>query len=121
MRAAPRWEMSPAAAEAGQEATLQIVDQEDGPDGRTVCIIPGNLSRRLAAGEFVRLLDQQDIANAAMILLLPRLRSTMSDLVEWASRTGGWDASCWRSAETLLLMPGKARTAVAAAIAGARP
>ena len=59
MRAAPRWEMSPAAAEAGQEATLQIVDQEDGPDGRTVCIIPGNLSRRLAAGEFVRLLDQQ--------------------------------------------------------------
>ena len=43
MRAAPRWEMSPAAAEAGQETTLQIVDQEDGPDGRTVCIIPGNL------------------------------------------------------------------------------
>ena len=121
MRATPRWEMSSAAAEASQKTTLQIVDQEGGPDGRTVCIIPGNLSRRLAAGELVRLLDEQDIANAAMILLLPRLRSMMSDLVEWASCTGGWDASCWRSAETLLLTPGKARAAVAAANAGARP
>ena len=121
MRAAPRWEMSPATAAAGQETTLQIIDREDGPDGRTVCILLGSLRRRVADGEFVRLLDDQDIANAAMIMLLPRLRSTMSDLVEWASRTGGWDASCWRSAETLLLMPGKARAAVAAANAGARP
>ena len=121
MRAAPRWEMSPATAEAGQEAALQTVDREHGHGGRTVCINPGNLSRRMADGEFVRLLDEQDIANASMILLLPRLRSTMPDLVEWASRTGGWDASCWRSAETLLLTPGKARAAVVAANAGARP
>jgi len=94
--------MSPATAEAGQETALQIVDLEDGPAGRTVCIVPGNLSRRAPDGEFGRLLDQQDIANASMILLLPRLRSTMSELVEWAARTGGWEASCWRSAETLL-------------------
>ena len=98
MRAAPRWET----AAAGQETTLQIIDREDGPDGRAVCVIPGNVSRRMADGDFVWLLDEQDIANAAMILLLPQLRSTMSDLVGWASRTGGWDASCWRSAETLL-------------------
>ncbi len=102
MRAAPRWQMSPATAEAAQEAALQIVDREHGPGGRTVCINPGNLSRRMADGEFVRLLDEQDIANASMILLLPRLRKTMFDLVEWACRTGGWDSPCWRAAEALV-------------------
>ena len=102
MGTAAMWEISPAAAEVGQETALQIVDREDSPDGRTVCIIPGNLKRRPDDGEFVRLLDEQDLANAALILLLPRLRNTMSDLVEWASRTGGWDAPCWRSAEALV-------------------
>jgi len=95
-------EMVPATAEAGQETALQIVDREDGPDGRAVCIIPGNVRRRLDNGKFVRLLDEQDIANAGMILLLPQLRNTMFRLVEWASRTGGWDAPCWRSAEALV-------------------
>jgi hypothetical protein len=47
-------------------------------------------------------LDEQDVANAAMILLLPQLRNTMFRLVDWASRTGAWDAPCWRSAEALL-------------------
>ena len=102
MRAAPRWEMSPATAAAGQETTLQIIDREDGPDGRAVCVIPGNVSHRMADGDFVWLLNEQDIANAAMILLVPQSRSTTSDLVEWASRTGGWEASCGRTAETLL-------------------
>ncbi len=101
-RAAPRWQMFPPTVEAGRETALQIVDLEDGPAGRTVCIVPGNLSRRAPDGEFVRLLDQQDIANASMILLLPRLRSTMSELVEWACRTGGWDSPCWRAAEALV-------------------
>jgi len=102
MRAAPRWQISPATAEGRRETALQIVDREDGPDRRAVCIVPGNLSRRAPDGEFVRILDQQDIANASMILLMPRLRSTLFDLVGWASRTGGWEAPCWRSAETLL-------------------
>ena len=102
MCTAATWEMVPAKAEAGQESALQIVDCDNGPDGRTVCIIPGNLKRRLDDGNFTRLFDEQDIANAAMILLLPQLRNTMFRLVGWASRTGGWDAPSWRSAEALV-------------------
>jgi hypothetical protein len=93
--------MVPATAEAGQQSALQIVDGDNSPDGRTVCVIPGNLKRRLDDGN-LQLLDEQHVPNAAMILLLPQLRNTMFRLVEWASRTGGWDAACWRSAEALL-------------------
>ena len=96
------WELSPASPEAGHETPLLILDREDGPDGRTICIIPGRLSRRVADGEFVRLLDEQDLANANAILLLRDLRSTLAELIEWAARTGRWDASCWRTAEDLL-------------------
>jgi hypothetical protein len=102
MATAAMWEVSPPTYEVGDETALQIVDREDGADGRTVCIIPGNLKRRLDDGEFIRLLDEQDLADAALVLLLPRLRNTLCDLVEWASRTGGWDAPCWRSAEALV-------------------
>ena len=102
MCTAATWEMVPAKADAGQESALQIVDCDNGPDGCAVCIIPGNLRRRLDNGEFIRLLDEQDMANAGMILLLPQLRNTMFRLVEWASRTGGWDAPCWRYAEALV-------------------
>jgi hypothetical protein len=102
MCAAATWEMVPATPEAGQQSALQIVDGDNSPDGRTVCVIPGNLKRRLDDGNFTRLLDEQDVANAAIILLLPPLRNTIFRLVEWASRTGGWDAPCWRSAEALL-------------------
>ncbi len=102
MCAAATSEMVPATAEAGQQSALQIVDGDNSPDGRTVCIIPGNLKRRLDDGNFMQLLDEQDVPNAAMILLLPRLRNTMFRLVEWASRTGGWDAPCWRYAEALV-------------------
>lgn len=96
------WEISPPSAEAGDEMPLLILDRGDGPDGRTICIIPGRLSRRTADGEFVRLLDEQDIANAAAILLVPELRRVLADLIEWGSRTGGWDAPCWQDATSLL-------------------
>ena len=95
-------EQSPTHAEAGDETPLTIIDREDGPEGRTVCVIPGNLSRRIADGTFVRLLDEQDVAIAIAILLLPRLHNALTDLVEWAARTGSWDAPCWREAEDLL-------------------
>ena len=96
------WELSPASPEVGDETPLLILDREDGPEGRTICLIPGRLSRRTEDGEFVRLLDEQDLANAAAILLLPQLRSALAELIEWAARSGGWDAPCWRTAESLL-------------------
>ncbi len=70
------WELSPAHPEVGDETPLLILDREDDPDGRTICMIPGRLSRRVVDGEFVRLLDERDLANANSILLLPDLRST---------------------------------------------
>jgi hypothetical protein len=96
------WELSPTNAQAGDETPLLILDREDGPEGRTICVIPGNLSRRIRDGDVVRLLDEQDLANARAILLLPQLRAALTDLTEWAARTGGWDAPCWRTAEDLL-------------------
>ena len=96
------WELSPASPEVGDEIPLLILDREDGPEGRTICMIPGRLSRRVAGGDFVRLIDEQDLANAAAILLLPHLRYALAEPIEWAARTGGWDAPCWQAAEDLL-------------------
>ena len=56
----------------------------------------------MSDGDFVRILDEQDLANAKAILLLPQLRTALADLIEWAVRIGGWDAACWRTAEGLL-------------------
>lgn len=102
MRPAATWEMLPATAAVGNETPLQIIDREGGPEGRTICVIAGNLSGRTRDGGSVRLLDKQDLANATMILLLPRLQATFVDLLEWSARMGGWDSLCWREAETLL-------------------
>ncbi len=102
MRVTGPWDVSPSTARVGDETALQIIDRENGPDGRTVCIIPGNLMRRTTDGNFTRLLDEQDLANAASIRLLPQLTETLSELVKWAAHMGGWDAACWRSAEELL-------------------
>ncbi len=96
------WEVAPPNPHVGAETPLLILDREDGPEGRTICVIPGNLSRRVSDGDFVRLLDEQDLANAKAILLLPQLGTALADLIEWAARTGGWDAACWRTAEDLL-------------------
>ena len=82
MRAAPRWETSPATADAGQETSLQIIGREDGLDGRTVCVIPGNESRRMADGDFVWLLDEQDIANAALFLASADAEFVTGNIVE---------------------------------------
>ena len=96
------WQLAPPNPEVGDETPLLILDREASADGRTICIVPGNLTRRVADGDFVRLLDEQDLANARAILLLPHLRTTLADLIEWAARTGGWDAPCWQVAEQLL-------------------
>ena len=96
------WELAPPNPKVGNETPLLIPDREDGPDGRTICVVPGNLSRRIADGDFVRLLDEQDLANARAILHLAQLRTALADLIEWASRTGGRDAACGRTAADLL-------------------
>lgn len=102
MRTTAAWDLSAPAAEAGDQGPLRIIDREDDPEGRTVCLIPGHLPRRIGDATFARLLDEKDLANAAMILALPLLHCALCELVEWAGHMGGWDAPCWRAAETLL-------------------
>ena len=99
---ASSWEMSPADPQAGDPGPLRIFDSGDGPDGRAVCILPGNLARQAPDNTLDRVLDDQDLANATAIMLVPRMREVLEELVQWATHMGGWDAACWRSAEDVV-------------------
>lgn len=87
---------------AGQDGQLQIVDAEDGPAGRVVCVIPGHLVWQATPDRTVRLLDEGDADNARLIAAAPELRAALAALVEWSAQTGGWDALAWQDARTLL-------------------
>ena len=102
------WEMSPADAQAGDSGPLRIFDPGDGPEGRAVCILPGSLARRAQDSTLQRVLDDHDLANATAIMLVPRTREVLAELVQWAAHMGGWDAACWSSAEDVAarLRPG---------------
>jgi hypothetical protein len=102
------WEISPAGAQPGDAGPLRIFDPGDGSEGRAVCILPGSLARQAQDSTLQRLLDDQDLANATAIMLVPRMRDVLADLVQWAAHMGGWDAACWRSAEDIVarLRPG---------------
>jgi hypothetical protein len=96
------WEVNPVRAEPGDAVELRIIDREAGSGGRTVCVIQGNLIWRAAENNFVRLLDEDDIANAVLLAHAQQLKSVVSDLLAWAQQMGGWDATCWREAEAIL-------------------
>jgi hypothetical protein len=96
------WELSPADAAPGDEAQLLIFDRDDGRVGRTVCVILGNPVRRISDNNVVHLLDEQDLANAALIRLAHRMREALAELIEWSARLGGWEAPCWDAAQNLL-------------------
>lgn len=92
------WDIVPPDARPGEETPLTIIDREDGPDGRTVWTVPGNLSWQKSAGIFVRLLDEDDIANARLLAAAPQLRSALADLLGWAVRAGNGDDPAVRDA-----------------------
>ena len=87
---------------AGRPGLLAVLDQEDGPEGRTVCVIPGHVAWHVAGGTSLRLLDEQDVANARLIAAAPQMHSVLAALAGWAARMGGWDADCWDDAHALL-------------------
>jgi hypothetical protein len=116
---ASSWEMSPGNVQAGDAGPLLIFDPSDGPEGRAVCILPGNLARQPQDSTIDRVLDDKDLANATAIMLVPRMREVLAELVQWATHMGGgqqgsigvadgrltgggWDAACWRSAEDVV-------------------
>jgi hypothetical protein len=83
------WEMSPADAQAGDPGPLRIFDLGHGPEGRAVCILPGSTARQAQDSTLQRMLDDQDLANATAIMLVPRmrrcLRSSCSGPRTWAA------------------------------------
>ena len=101
------WEMSPGNVQAGDAGPLLIFDPSDGPERRTVCILPGKLARQAQDSALHRVLDDRDLANATAIMLVPRMGEVLAELVQWATHMGGWDASCWRSAEDVVACLGQ--------------
>ncbi len=101
------WEMSPGNVQAGDAGPLLVFDPSDGPEGRMVCILPGNQARQAPDNTLERVLDDQDLANATAIMLVPRMREVLAELVRWATHMGGWDAACWRSAEDVVARLGQ--------------
>jgi len=87
---------------AGERGPLRVIDREDGPSGRTVCLIPGHLVWQAPDGDVVNLLDEDDIAHARLIAAAPRLRAAPVALVAWSARTGHGDARPWQDARALL-------------------
>lgn len=98
----PSWSIDPVLSVAGLEGPLRVLDRGDGPHGRSVCVIPGHLGSQATPDRLVRLLDERDVENARLIGAAPKFRTVLAGLVEWAARTGGWEARCWQEAHTLL-------------------
>jgi len=76
------WSIDRVLSVAGKEGPLRVLDREDGPHGRTVCVIPGHLGSQAMPDGLVRLLDEQDVENARLIAAAPELRTVLAGLVE---------------------------------------
>ena len=98
----PVWEIVHTGALPGDDGQLLLIDREDGAGGRTVCIVLGHLEWHTAEGNFMRLLDEHDVANTKVIAAAPRMQAVLQRLTEWASSMGGWEAPCWAEAQAVL-------------------
>jgi hypothetical protein len=98
------WEVVRPGALPGDVGPLLIVDRGDGPDGRTVCAIPGHLVHRRPDGAAVRLLDEQDLENALLFAAACDMRHMLARLVGWERRMGGRGDPCWADARKLLAL-----------------
>lgn len=87
---------------AGERGPAQVIDREDGPSGRIVCVTPGHLVWQASPGNVAYLLDEEDITNVRLIRAAPQLRAVLAALVEWSAVMGGWDARPWQDAHALL-------------------
>jgi len=96
------WSIGPLWLRAGDSGPLRVIDREDGPSGRTVCLIPGHLAWQAPDGSVVNLLDEDDIAHARLIAAAPRLRAALAALAAWSARTGHGGARPCQDARALL-------------------
>jgi len=98
----PAWHLDCHRPQAGDSGPLQVLDREDGPNGRIVCVIPGHLLWHAFQGSVVRLLDKDDVENARLIEAAPQLRAVVTALLDWSAHMGGWTVPCWQDAQDLL-------------------
>jgi hypothetical protein len=96
------WQIAERPVGPGQPIT--IIDPTGSANRRTVCVIPGNLTSGPLDGGLVRRTDTTDMAHARLIAMAPELRDALASLLDWESRTGGWEAPCWRKARDLMLI-----------------
>lgn len=83
------WSIDRVRLRAGTRGPVQVIDREDGPSGRIVCVIPGHLVWQASPGNVAYLLDEEDIANARLIRAAPQLRAALAALIEWSAMMGG--------------------------------
>ena len=98
----PGWVIQRAGALPGDDGQLLILDRKDGLNGRTVCVVPGNLFWNKTGGDLVRLLDEDDLANATLLAAAKPMRDALQALVAWQARVGGVNDPAWDEARALL-------------------
>ncbi len=96
------WTIDRGRLRAGDRGPVQVIDREDGPSGRIVCVVPGHLVWKASPDSAVQLLDESDITNVRLIRAAPQLRAALAALIEWSAMMGGWDARPWQDARALL-------------------
>ncbi len=69
------WTAEPLAAGAVGPIIIRAPDDRTG--SRVVCEIPGRLLRQLPDGSFERLISEEDIAHARLIMTSPRLLASL--------------------------------------------
>lgn len=102
MLTARRWILDPPQPRPGDPGPIAIRDSKAPASVATVCLIAGKRECRREDGTTVRLLDEDDIAQARLISAAPRLRSAIEALLRWAAHMGDWEAPCWRQAKAVL-------------------
>lgn len=98
----PGWVIQRAEALPGDDGQLLILDRKDGLNGRTVCVVPGNLFWDKTGCDFVRLLDEDDLANATLLAAAEPMRNALQALVAWQAQVGGVSDPAWDDARALL-------------------
>jgi len=96
------WTIDRIRLRAGDRGPVQVIDREDGPSGRIVCVIPGHLVWQASPDSELQLLDEIDVESAKLIQVAPQLRAVLAALIEWSAMMGGWDTRPWQDARALL-------------------